>query len=96
MLPQQEAALSLPYLRPVGTIYSRNLLYLTNKGGFFGAFDVGFCDLLTRGGALLLGSALFMISGILQTAAENVFILYISCLFAGFGIRILIEIVPQF
>lgn len=32
----------------------------------------------------------------MQTAAENVAMLYVGRLFAGFGIGILVEIVPQF
>jgi MFS family permease len=69
---------------------------MTIEGAFFGAFAAGYCDPLGRRGTLVLGSALFLIGGILQTAAEAISMLYIGRLFSGFGIGILVEIVPQF
>jgi MFS family permease len=69
---------------------------LTFPGAFFGAFAAGYCDGLGRRGTLALGSALFIVGGILQTAAEAISMLYIGRLIAGFGIGILVEIVPQF
>lgn len=66
------------------------------KGAFFGAFGAGYCDPLGRRGTLSLGSALFLVGGILQTAAETIGMLYAGRLIAGFGIGILVEIVPQF
>lgn len=65
-------------------------------GGFFGAWGAGYCDPLGRRGTLALGSALFLVGGTLQTAAEAISMLYVGRLFAGFGIGILVEIVPQF
>lgn len=65
-------------------------------GGFFGAFGAGYCDPLGRRGTLALGSCLFLVGGILQTAAEAIAMLYIGRLIAGFGIGILVEVVPIF
>jgi len=72
------------------------LIILILSGGFFGAFAAGYCDPLGRRGTLVLGSALFLVGGVLQTAAETIGMLYVGRLFAGFGIGILVEIVPQF
>lgn len=72
------------------------MVVLTFEGAFFGAFGAGYCDPLGRRGTFILGSALFLIGGILQTAAEAIGMLYTGRLFAGFGIGILVEVVPQF
>ncbi|RFU30676.1 hypothetical protein B7463_g5661, partial [Scytalidium lignicola] len=84
------------FLTKQATTRSGTIVALFTAGGFFGAFGAGFCDPLGRRGTLLLGSALFLVGGILQTAAETVSMLYVGRLFAGFGIGILVEIVPQF
>jgi len=68
----------------------------TFAGGFFGAFAAGFCTPLGRRGTLLLGSLFFLVGGILQTAAETVGMMYAGRLIAGFGIGILVMIVPIF
>ena len=47
-------------------------------------------------GLLFLVLPFFLVGGILQTAAEAIGMLYVGRLFAGFGIGILVEIVPQF
>ncbi|KFY27179.1 hypothetical protein V493_03666 [Pseudogymnoascus sp. VKM F-4281 (FW-2241)] len=69
---------------------------LFTAGGFFGAFAAGYCDPLGRRGTLSLGSALFIVGGVLQTAAEAISMLYVGRLIAGVGVGILVEIVPQF
>jgi len=78
--------------------YSKDifLIVLIFEGAFFGAFAAGYCDPLGRRGTLVLGSILFLVGGILQTAAEAIGMLYVGHLIAGFGIGILVEIVPQF
>ncbi|KAL4920917.1 general substrate transporter [Aspergillus aurantiobrunneus] len=69
---------------------------LFTAGAFFGAFGAGFTDPLGRRTTLALGSVLFIIGGVLQTAAVNIGMLYFSRIFAGFGIGILVEMVPMF
>ncbi|KAF3399650.1 hypothetical protein DPV78_006799 [Talaromyces pinophilus] len=64
----------------------------TRSGAFFGAFAAGFCGPLGRRGSLILGCLLFIVGGILQTAAKVVAMLYAGHLIAGFGIGILVEI----
>jgi hypothetical protein len=61
-------------------------------GAFFGAFAAGFCGPLGRRGSLILGCLLFIVGGILQTAAKVVAMLYAGHLIAGFGIGILVEV----
>ncbi|GAB7348901.1 hypothetical protein MBLNU459_g7593t1 [Dothideomycetes sp. NU459] len=84
------------FLTTDATTRSGTIVALFTAGAFFGAFGAGFCDPLGRRGALALGSVLFMVGGILQTAAEAVAMLYVGRLIAGFGIGILVEIVPIF
>ncbi|KAL4901445.1 hypothetical protein BDW74DRAFT_187681 [Aspergillus multicolor] len=69
---------------------------LFTAGAFFGAFGAGFTDPLGRRKTLVLGSVLFIIGGIIQTAAMNLGMLYFSRIFSGFGIGILVEVVPMF
>lgn len=71
-------------------------MLIQNARGFFGAFAAGFCDPLGRRGTLALGSCLFLVGGILQTAAQAIGMLYAGRLVAGFGIGILVEVVPIF
>jgi predicted MFS family arabinose efflux permease len=52
--------------------------------------------ILSAGEELLFLVLLFFVGGILQTAAEAIGMLYVGRLFTGFGIGILVEIVPQF
>ncbi|KAG0648207.1 High-affinity glucose transporter [Hyphodiscus hymeniophilus] len=84
------------FLKDDGATKSGTTVALFTGGGFFGAWGAGYCDPLGRRGTLALGSGLFIIGGILQTAAEAIPMLYVGRLFAGFGIGILVEIVPQF
>jgi MFS family permease len=69
---------------------------LFTAGAFFGAYGAGFTDPLGRRTTLALGSVLFIIGGVLQTAAVNHGMLYFSRIFSGFGIGILVEVVPMF
>ncbi|RDW63630.1 hypothetical protein BP6252_11175 [Coleophoma cylindrospora] len=84
------------FLTKDATTRSGTTVALFTAGGFFGAFAAGFCDPLGRRGTVALGSGMFIVGGILQTAAEAIAMLYIGRLLAGFGIGILVEIVPQF
>jgi MFS family permease len=54
------------------------LIILTFEGTFFGAFAAGYCNLLGRRGTLVLGFALFIVGGILQTAAEAIGMLHVG------------------
>jgi predicted MFS family arabinose efflux permease len=72
------------------------LAELAFEDACFSAFAAGYCDPLSQRGTLVLCSALFLVGGILQTATEAIGMLYVGRLFAGFSIRILVEIVPQF
>ncbi|KAL4954231.1 general substrate transporter [Aspergillus filifer] len=78
------------------TTVSGIVVSLFTAGAFFGAFGAGFADPLGRRKTLALGSILFIIGGVLQTAAVNIGMLYFSRIFAGFGIGILVESVPMF
>lgn len=69
---------------------------LFTAGAFFGAYGAGFTDPLGRRTTLALGSVLFIVGGVLQTASVNIGMLYFSRIFAGFGIGILVESVPMF
>ncbi|OJI98003.1 hypothetical protein ASPVEDRAFT_79673 [Aspergillus versicolor CBS 583.65] len=69
---------------------------LFTAGAFFGAYGAGFTDPLGRRTTLALGSVLFIVGGVLQTASMNIGMLYFSRIFAGFGIGILVESVPMF
>lgn len=80
----------------IRTVSPRRKQLTVVTGAFFGAWGCGFCDPLGRRGALALGSVLFLVGGILQTAAEAVAMLYVGRLVAGFGIGILVMIVPIF
>ncbi|KAL4808817.1 general substrate transporter [Aspergillus unguis] len=75
---------------------SGTVVALFTAGAFFGAYGAGFTDPLGRRTTLVLGSVLFIIGGIIQTAAVNIGMLYFSRLFSGFGIGILVEVVPMF
>ncbi|KAE9407033.1 general substrate transporter [Gymnopus androsaceus JB14] len=78
------------------TTRSGTVVALFTAGGFFGAFAAGFCDPLARRGTLAFGSCLFIVGGILQTSAQEIGMLYAGRLIAGFGIGILVEVVPIF
>lgn len=69
---------------------------MVSPGAFFGAFGAGYCDPIGRRGSLALGAVLFLVGGILQTAAKAVGMLYVGRLIAGFGIGLLVEMVPIF
>ncbi|KAL2814469.1 general substrate transporter [Aspergillus granulosus] len=69
---------------------------LFTAGAFFGAYAAGFMDPLGRRTTLALGSILFIIGGALQTGSINHGMLYFSRIFSGFGIGILVEMVPMF
>lgn len=84
------------FLEVDGSTKSGTVVALFTAGAFFGAFAAGFCDSLGRRGGLLLGSLIYLIGGILQTAAHAVAMLYLGRLIAGFGIGILVQIVPLF
>lgn len=84
------------FLTEDATTRSGTVVALFTAGGFFGAFIAGYCDPLGRRGTIALGSGLFIIGGTLQTAAEVIDMLYVGRLIAGFGIGVLVEIVPQF
>ncbi|KAL4980438.1 general substrate transporter [Aspergillus desertorum] len=75
---------------------SGTVVALFTAGAFFGAFGAGFTDPLGRRTTLVLGSVLFIIGGIIQTAAVNLGMLYFSRIFSGFGIGVLVEMVPMF
>ncbi|KAL3468794.1 general substrate transporter [Aspergillus californicus] len=75
---------------------SGTVVALFTAGAFFGAYGAGFTDPLGRRKTLALGSVLFIIGGTLQTAAMNIGMLYFSRIFSGFGIGILVEVVPMF
>ncbi|KAL3456172.1 general substrate transporter [Aspergillus heterothallicus] len=75
---------------------SGTVVALFTAGAFFGAYGAGFTDPLGRRTTLALGSVLFIIGGALQTAAVNHGMLYFSRIFSGFGIGILVEVVPMF
>ncbi|KUI61603.1 High-affinity glucose transporter [Cytospora mali] len=75
---------------------SGTVVALFTAGAFFGAFAAGFTDPLGRRGTLVLGALLFIVGGILQTAAEVIAMLYVGRILAGFGIGILVEVIPIF
>ncbi|PYI14687.1 general substrate transporter [Aspergillus violaceofuscus CBS 115571] len=84
------------FLTHNGSVISGTVVSLFTAGAFFGALGAGYTDPLGRRATLVLGSVLFCIGGILQTAAVNVGMLLFSRIFAGFGIGILVETVPMF
>lgn len=84
------------FLHTNATTRSGTIVSLFTAGAFFGSFLAGFCDPLGRRGTLALGGCLFLVGGVLQTAAKAVEMLYIGRLIAGFGIGILVMIIPLF
>ncbi|KAI5203407.1 general substrate transporter [Aureobasidium subglaciale] len=84
------------FLHTNKTIRSGRIVSLFTAGAFFGSFIAGFCDPLGRRGTLVFGGCLFLIGGVLQTAAIAVEMLYIGRLIAGLGVGILVMIIPLF
>lgn len=83
------------FIRESSTV-SGTVVALFTAGAFFGAYAAGFTDPLGRRATLALGSVIFIVGGVLQTAGVNIGMLYFSRLLAGFGIGILVEAVPIF
>jgi MFS family permease len=75
---------------------SGTVVALFTGGAFFGAGAAGFLDRWSRRYCITLGAGIYLVGGVLQTAAENVEMLYIGRFIAGFGVGILVEIVPMF
>ncbi|PSN75545.1 general substrate transporter [Corynespora cassiicola Philippines] len=70
---------------------------LFTGGGFFGAFLAGpSADLLGRRIAIIIGSLVFILGGILQAVAQNISFLYSGRAIAGFGVGYLVMIVPLY
>jgi MFS family permease len=66
---------------------SGNIIALLNAGGFFGAIIPSFTTkYIGRRHTLVIAGLFFMIGGILQTAAQNLGMIYAGRIVAGFGL----------
>jgi len=84
------------FLQTNGTTKSGTVVALFTAGAFFGAFAAGFTDRFGRRQVIALGTGVYLVGGILQTAAKDIAMLYVGRFVAGLGIGILVEIVPLF
>lgn len=75
--------------------FSGAVVSLFTGGGFFGAFFAGpSADWLGRRLAIIIGALVFILGGVLQSAAQNLGYLYSGRAVAGFGVGYLVMIVP--
>ncbi|KAF7327235.1 MFS domain-containing protein [Mycena kentingensis (nom. inval.)] len=66
-------------------------------GCFFGMFPVAYAaDHLGRRKTIMLGAAIYMLGGVLQTAAKNMDMMLAGRFFAGFGVGILADLAPLY
>jgi len=70
---------------------------LFTGGAFCGAFFGGpLGDILGRRITIIIGSVMFLLGGALQTGASNLEFLYSGRFFAGFGVGMLVMIIPLY
>ncbi|ROV93211.1 hypothetical protein VMCG_08692 [Cytospora schulzeri] len=74
---------------------SGTVVALFTAGAFFGAFAAGFTDPLGRRGTLVLGAVLFVIGGVLQTAAEVIAMLLGLQILPALGLAICAMLLPE-
>ncbi|CZR49825.1 uncharacterized protein FPRO_16033 [Fusarium proliferatum ET1] len=81
-----------PNADEVGAVVS-----LFTGGGFFGAFAAGpMGDWLGRRLAIMIGAIIFCVGGALQAAGQNLSFFYAGRAIGGFGVGILVMIVPMY
>uniref|UniRef100_A0A0D2YEP6 Major facilitator superfamily (MFS) profile domain-containing protein n=1 Tax=Fusarium oxysporum (strain Fo5176) TaxID=660025 RepID=A0A0D2YEP6_FUSOF len=75
--------------------YGGAVVSLFTGGGFFGAFAAGpMGDWLGRRLAIMIGAIIFCVGGALQAAGQNLSFFYAGRAVGGFGVGILVMIVP--
>jgi MFS family permease len=73
---------------------SGTVVALFTAGAFFGAFFASFTDRIGRRGTLMLGACIYLVGGILQTAAKPLGMMYAGRFIAGIGIGVLTMVIP--
>ena len=82
------------FLQQDGDTRSGTVVALFTGGCFCGAFLASFSDPLGRRGTILMACCIFVVGGVIQTAAVVIAMLYVGRFIAGIGVGFLTMIVP--
>ncbi|PSK53824.1 High-affinity glucose transporter [Elsinoe australis] len=84
------------FLQTSGSTRSGTVVALFTAGCFFGAFAAGYTRRIGRRGVIFFACCIFVVGGIVQTAAVVIGMLYAGRFIAGLGVGLLTMIIPIF